>query len=206
MTEVPRPRAALRRTTALCLAAAVAAALATGCTKNANAKEPSAVRSSGAEVSAAPGASGRADSPSVTATPSPSRTEKIDYTDPEMVAAAFVNAYTRHSWQDPSQLSYLDRSKPYSTARYLKELRDSTSDQCGTACRQEQKKHLVVGADDIQTVIPDEAPRTAAQVWVQVSYTEHISWAGGGDSASAGMVVVLAKADGKWLVDGRQGG
>jgi hypothetical protein len=184
----------------------VAAALATGCTKNAHAKEPSAVRSSGAEMSAAPGATGSADSPSTTATPSPSGSEKVDYSNPENVAAAFVNAYTRHGWQDPSPLSYLDRAKPYSTARYLQELRHSTSDHCDTACQQDKKRHLVVGADDIQTVIPDEAPRTGSEVWVQVSYTERSSWDGSGDSVSAGMVLKLEKADGKWLVDGRQGG
>ncbi|WP_055494478.1 hypothetical protein [Streptomyces sp. TP-A0356] len=192
-----------RRTAALCLAVVAAAGLVGGCTKDAG-KHPAAPSPSAPAMSAAPGP-GR-----VTATPAGdasagSREGRVDYTDPESVAAAYVQAYVRHGWRDPAPRAYLDRIKPYATAAYVKKLRDSSSDRCDVSCEAAKKSRVEVSADNLHTVIPDEAPRSGTEVWVQVSYAERTSWSNGGESTQTGMILKLTRSGGKWLVDGRQG-
>lgn len=122
------------------------------------------------------------------------------------MATAFVGAYIEQKWTDRDPRAYLLRIAPYSTTAYLNKLRDSTSDRCDLSCRGAKKGHVLVSADEIETVVPDEAPRTATKVWVQVTYTQRTSWDGGGDSAESGMNLKLVKTGEKWLVDGRTDG
>ena len=192
----------LRRTAAVCLSAVLAAAVTSGCTREA--KKPPVAPSSSPPMSAAPDAGGRTASPAADST-SASPSGQVDYHSPEMVAAAFVVAYVRQSWKDTDPRAYLDRIEPYSTAAYVKRLRDTTSDRCNLMCQQARKSHVVVNADNPRTVIPDEAPRTDSEVWVQVSYEERTSWSNGSDGTQAEMVLELTKTGGKWLVNGRQG-
>ncbi|MFE9098011.1 hypothetical protein [Streptomyces sp. NPDC007264] len=195
--------AVARRAAALCLAVAAAAVLTAGCTKGAG--KPAAPPSSSAPpVNAAPGPGKVTATPAGEASASPGG-ERFDYTDPEAVAAAYVQAYVRHSWQDPSPRAYLERIGPYATAAYVKRLRDSSSDRCDVTCETARKSRVEVSADEIHTVIPDEAPRSGSEVWVQVSYAERTSWSNGGESSQTGMVLKLTRSGGKWLVDGRQG-
>ncbi|MCX4763817.1 hypothetical protein OG562_23180 [Streptomyces sp. NBC_01275] len=196
-----------RRAAVLCLAAALAGLAVAGCTKDD--KEPAPASSSPTpSVSAAPGTGQQTSEPtpstSASASPSASATG-VDFGDPEAVASAFVYSYVLQDWAVDGPRGYLDRIRPYSTAAYVKKLRDTSSDRCDLICQGDKKSGVKVTADDIGTVIPDEAPRSANSAWVQVSYTERTSWEGGGDGSDTGMVLVLTKSGGKWLVNGRMG-
>lgn len=190
-----------RRAAGPCAALAVAALLVTGCTGSPAKSHPAP--SSAAPVSAVPGPGRGTATPAQEATASPSG--ELDRGNPESVAAAYVAAYVRQSWRDADPRAFLKRIEPYATAAYLRQLRDSTGDRCDVTCEAARKKKVEVSAGDIETVIPDEAPRSDGSVWVQVSYTEHTSWAGGGDSTRAGMSLKLARGGGAWLVQARQG-
>ncbi|GHE07330.1 hypothetical protein [Streptomyces alanosinicus] len=191
------------RTAALCVAALAAAVLGGCSTDHHHRSTPSP---SGPTVSAAPGPGGPTASPSAsrkpTASPSPSAT---GYDNPQSVATAYVGAFVEQKWSDSGPRAYLDRIAPYATAAFVKKLRDGTGDRCDLACRGAKKRHVTVSADNIRTVIPEEAPRTPTKVWVQVTYMEHTSWDDGGDSAASAMNLELVKDQGKWLVDARMG-
>ncbi|MFH8802170.1 hypothetical protein ACH4F6_21610 [Streptomyces sp. NPDC017936] len=195
MTAMPR------RAAALCLAALAVAVLG-GCTED---EEPEAApSSSGPSVSAAPGSGRQSASPAGDATAGPGATA-VDRGDPETVAAAFVDAYVRQDWTVDGPRAYLERIEPYATAAYLEKLRDTSSDRCDVTCAAAKKGGVSVSADAIETVIPDEAPRTPTEVWVQVTYVERTSWSNGGDGNDTGMNLKLVKSDGTWLVDARMG-
>jgi hypothetical protein len=129
----------------------------------------------------------------------------MDHGNPEMVAAAFVTAYTKQNWKVDGPLAYLDRIAPYTTTAYLAKLRGSSGDRCGVTCEAAQKKGVTVSASNVATVIPGEAPRTPTAVWVQVTYVERTTWGGGGDGSNEAMNLKVVKTGGKWLVDARTG-
>lgn len=199
--------AARRRTaTALLPAALATALLVSGCSQQAPAPSHSKTPS-GPDASAAPGkGDGNPGNTPGTAHPSPSRqlAGKVDFTDPEDVAVGFVFAYVQRNWATMGPASYLKQLKPFVTTAFWKKTRRATSDHCDVTCRQSKKKRVRVSADDPKPVIPGEAPRSKHEVWVQVSYEEVTSWAGGGDSTTTGTVLKLHKEGGRWLVAERE--
>ncbi|OIV39152.1 hypothetical protein BIV57_02140 [Mangrovactinospora gilvigrisea] len=173
------------------LIAACAATLMTGCL----AQDP-------APKKAAP-------DPSISTLPKPTASRSVaplPSTDPgaaaQKVAESWVKAYVGRHYADPNVNSYLGAIAPYSTPALVTRLRSSTDNTCSAVCQDYRKNKTVVSAQIDGSNIPDEAPRTSTQVWVEVSYEEQMD--PDDDDAGdvpKGMQLVLVKVQGKWLVD-----
>lgn len=135
--------------------------------------------------------------------------------DPVVVATSWLQAYRSVRFDDPTPAAWIDHVRPVVTDRLAATYEQYRDGSVGADWTQFVSRQCMTTIEDLNGVIPDEAPRTATTVNVQVAAVLRTRCAAGsGDGSGVGdevgangpvsATVTLKKArDGLWRVDKR---
>jgi hypothetical protein len=89
--------------------------------------------------------------------------------DPLMSAVAWLRGYRQQSWTDPEPSSWVGRVAPVVTGSLAREYQGVQGAGGGQEWRDFVARRCVSSVTPPGGVIPPEAPRSASEVWVQVT-------------------------------------
>jgi hypothetical protein len=154
-----------------------------------------------------------ASSPSVTTSASPSSRpgsrlpQAVASTDPVESAVTWLRAYRAVRFDDGTASAWIDRVRPVVTARLRAEYERYRNGSTGAEWNEFVEGRCETSVEDAGGVIPDEAPRTATNVNVQVagSVTTHCDEGvvAAPPEAVAATVQLVRGSDGRWRVSRR---